>query len=31
MPIACHDDGLTEEQKNIMDEVIAEYEKKHKK
>lgn len=31
MPIACHDDDLTEEQKNIMDEVITEYEKKHKK
>lgn len=31
MPIACHDDNLTDEEKDFMDEAIAEYERTHKK
>lgn len=30
MPIACHDDNLTDEEKNIMNEKINEYIKKQK-
>ncbi|EOU1803637.1 helix-turn-helix transcriptional regulator [Clostridium perfringens] len=31
MPIACHNDNLTDEEKDFMDEAIAEYERTHKK
>ncbi|XZI01445.1 helix-turn-helix domain-containing protein [Clostridium perfringens] len=31
MPIACHDDGLTDEEKNFMNKAIAEFERKYKK
>lgn len=31
MPIACHDDNLTDEEKDFMDEAIAKYERTHKK
>ncbi|XZK31183.1 helix-turn-helix domain-containing protein [Clostridium perfringens] len=31
MPIACHDDNLTDEEKDFMDQAIAEYERTHKK
>lgn len=31
MPIACHDDNLTDEEKDFMDEAIDEYERTHKK
>ena len=31
MPIACHDDNLTDEEKDFIDEAIAEYERTHKK